>query len=114
MLARIKIGEEPYDALQVRSPPSSARAISRMEYVFGWHRHLVGKQRRRDWKIVCLLASGHAARRVAKVNHCSPRTVWDRRELQTTVIANGLRAEFGEGIFPDLAQSARTAHHRWL
>lgn len=106
MLERVRIGEMPVDMLQIRRPPPSAQAISRMELVFGWHVFLVGRTRRRDWKIICQLAAGWRAAKVAASNRVSRRTVWDRRELQCAVIAKQLEEKFGEGVFQPLARIA--------
>jgi hypothetical protein len=110
MLARIKIGEEPVEALAIRRPPPSARAISRMERVFEWHRYLTGSHRRRDWRVLCQLASGTPAVVVGRNNRLHRNSVYDRREVQAASIARGLAVDFGEGIFPVLVQTGQRRH----
>lgn len=111
---RIERGELPMDALAIRRAPPSARAITRMDTVFDWWKHLKGNKRIRDWKILCLLASGQRASDIAKLTRCSPRTVYERREFQCGVIALGLEDRFAKigACFPDAlyAQGASTAH----
>lgn len=110
MLARIKIGEEPVEALAVRRPPPSARAISRMERVFEWHRYLTGAQRRRDWRVLCQLAGGTPAAVVGRNNRLHRNSVYDRREVQAGAIARGLAADFGAAVFPALVQTGQRRH----
>lgn len=99
MVQRLALGEVAAEDVEVRRPPSP-KAISRMEVIFGWHRYLRGKAKRRDWKILGLLGSGMAAARVAKIAHCSTRTVFFQRETQCAAIAHSLRLEHGGDIFP--------------
>ncbi|MEJ8571259.1 hypothetical protein [Microbaculum marinum] len=100
MLERVKIGELPVEALAPRRPPVSPKAVSRMELVFGWNAYVVSKYRRRDWRILCMSANGTPAGSVARISHCSKRTVYDRRELQTAAIARGLLGRYPD-VFPN-------------
>lgn len=98
MVQRLRMGEVAYEEIDVRRPPSP-KAISRMEVVFDWHRHLKGKARRRDWKILGLLGSGMPAARVAKIVRTSRQTVYFQRESQCAMIAKAIADDYGTGIF---------------
>lgn len=90
-LSRVQSGQDPVEAVRLREGPPDRAAIGRVDIISGWHRHLAGNNRRRDWKILWLLASDRiSARVVAKECRCSPRTVWNVREWQCRVLAERL------------------------
>ena len=90
-LARVQSGQDPVEAVRLREGPPDRAAIGRVDVVSGWHRHLAGNDRRRDWKILWLVASERLkAKVIARECHCSVRTVWRIREWQCRVLAERL------------------------
>lgn len=92
-LARVQSGQDPVEAVRLREGPPDRAAIGRVEVISGWHRYLAGTNRRRDWKILWLLAAGSlSAPKIAKECNCATRTVWNVREWQCRIIAEHLKA----------------------
>jgi hypothetical protein len=90
-LERVRSGQDQVEAIRLRKGPPDRAAIGRADIIVGWHKHLAGNERARDWKILWLLASDKlSARIVAKECRCSQRTVWRRWEFQLRVIAERL------------------------
>lgn len=94
---RVRLGEESAEALSSRRDKPSAQAIDRVWLVTDWRRLLVGKNRIRDWRILWLLADGRVtAKKIAARSHCSARTIYNVKELQTLAISTGLRSLLSE------------------
>lgn len=91
-VARIQSGELAMEALELRPSPPTARAIDRADFVATWRRFIVGKNRTRDWKILWLMALRVKKAHICRELRCSRKTLYDRKELQTVAIANGLSA----------------------
>lgn len=113
MLERIQAGEEAVDPIPIREPLPTPREISRMWAVLSHLGALVRPMTRsvkrtvrlgntiyrskvpvdvkaRDWKIIVLFAMGVPAARIAKLVSVSTKSVYERRELQACLIADGL------------------------
>jgi hypothetical protein len=98
MLARINSGEESADVLLPVRRISSA-AVSRMMAVTETYPHLlVGRDRRRDWTILTMLARGYDGKVTARAARCHKNTVYDRRDLQLSRLAEELGKKF-PGVF---------------
>jgi hypothetical protein len=66
-------------------------AIQRMHVVFDLFPYLiVGSKRRRDYRVLCGLAGGTSATKLAKECRFSVNSVWDRKVIQTAAIAKKL------------------------
>lgn len=92
MVERVRIGEEPVEALMPRADRPTAQAIDRVWFVAEWRRFLVGRKRVRDWKIMWLLADrGMSVAKIGKLCRCSPRTVYNTKDAQCLAISRGLR-----------------------
>lgn len=100
-LDRLKMGEGD-TRVSMRTPPPSPKAIARMELIFdlhtGWHRYLKGRNKPRDWKVICRLCQGQRVAAIASEARCDKRTVYDIRSRQLEHIAVGLRGDFSGAI----------------
>lgn len=75
-----------------RRMPASPEQIRRMYVVFDNVPYLlVGRDPRRDYRILCGIASGKSAARVAKEVHVSKRSVFNYLDMQLQAIASALR-----------------------
>jgi hypothetical protein len=74
-----------------RKIAASPLAIQRMHIVFDLFPYLiVGSKRRRDYRVLCGLAGGTSATKLAKECRFSVNSVWDRKVIQTAAIAKKL------------------------
>jgi hypothetical protein len=90
-LKRWMSGEDLAGELRRRMPAGQAQ-IKRMYVVFDdFPLLMVGREKRRDYRILCGLASGKGFRRVALEARCSKSAIENFRDLQLTAIANKLR-----------------------
>lgn len=90
MLERIRTGEESADILVPKKLPS-AKAIGRMEATFELWRFLRTRDKRKAWVSICRLAEGRLpTKRIAKLLHCSTRTVYDLKNAEVAAIAHSL------------------------
>jgi hypothetical protein len=90
-----------------RKIAASPQAIQRMHLVFDLFPYLiVGTKRRRDYRILCGLAGGTPAPRLARESACSVRAVWDRKLFQVNAIAKKLGHLMPSGVEIDALQGA--------
>ena len=74
-----------------RKTPASPLAIRRMHIVFGLFPYLVvGRNRRRDYRILSGMAGGQTSTRLAREIGCHQQTVMDRLKVQLAAIAHRL------------------------
>jgi hypothetical protein len=74
-----------------RKIAATPQAIQRMHVVFDLFPYLiVGSKRRRDYRVLCGLAGGTSATKLAKECRFSVNSVWDRKVIQTAAIAKKL------------------------
>jgi hypothetical protein len=90
ILASILGAEEEDDAPRRKSPTARGE-IDEMNVVFeSFRTNLAGTKRRRDWKILCLLAAGKGQKFVARAAGASLETVRQEKLAQSLAIAKAL------------------------
>jgi len=87
---RLLSGEESVESLR-RKVPAEPIAIKRMYVVFAEFPYLmVGKDNRRNYRIICGFAGGKSAQRIGKEIGMAKQTILDRKNLQLAAIAKKL------------------------
>jgi hypothetical protein len=85
------LGAEEEDEVPPRRTNASPGEIDEMGAIFeSFRTNLAGTKRRRDWKILCLLAAGKGQKFVARAAGASLETVRQEKLAQCLAIANAL------------------------
>jgi hypothetical protein len=91
-LAAIEAGHQSNDSL-LRTAQPTPRDVQRMHVIFDvFPKLLVGKNRRRDYQIICGMAAGKEGQQIARSLGLHRNSVYERRDLQMVAIAHKLKA----------------------